>query len=179
MSGRYAGRLVLLVSPPPLCGQILPCVTMWRRGDSAHGGMDPKRAFSVSARHTSLRHLRLFLLHHPPDTAPSRRNGCNGPPLARVFRGATCSDPPLRTLHNFPVRQPELSSPITLKNRTLWFGELKLHGNKVVVSGWTWTGPVQEEIPLSNVTEFHRWQTTTSDEKGISFVLRRETGSTV
>lgn len=75
--------------------------------------------------------------------------------------------------------QPELSSPITLKNRTLWFGELKLQGNKVVVSGWTWTGPVQEEIPLSNVTEFYKWAPTTTDEKGTPFVLRWETGSTI
>jgi hypothetical protein len=69
------------------------------------------------------------------------------------------------------VREPKLSSPVTLKDRALWFGEIELYEDEIVISGWTWTDPVKEEIPLSNVKRFHRWP---PRRKGQNFHVSRE-----
>jgi hypothetical protein len=70
---------------------------------------------------------------------------------------------------------PRLSSPVTLKNCALWFGEIELHEGKIVISGWTWTGPVEKEIPLSDTTTFEKWTV----QEGPNFRLHFSEGNSV
>ncbi len=58
-----------------------------------------------------------------------------------------------------------LSSPVTLTGRLLWFGQLQLHEDDIVISGWTWSGPTTEIIPLRDVALFETW----SDRDGTNF----------
>ncbi|PSQ69241.1 MAG: hypothetical protein BRD26_06820 [Bacteroidetes bacterium QH_1_64_81] len=51
--------------------------------------------------------------------------------------------------------EPVLSSSFTLEGRTLWFGTIELHQEEVVISGWTWTGPVTERIDIEEI-KLHR-----------------------
>ena len=66
--------------------------------------------------------------------------------------------------------EPKLSSSVTLKDRALWSGEIELHEDKIVISGWAWTGPVEETVALSTVSRFYKW-TTSADSKRPNFRL--------
>lgn len=61
-----------------------------------------------------------------------------------------------------------LSSPVTLKNRTLWFGEIELKAEEVLISGWTWSGPTEKTIPIRSITTFETW----TKREGTNFRLR-------
>ena len=77
---------------------------------------------------------------------------------------------PLRPRPSSPPRQTEdakLSSPVTLKGQTLWFGKIELYENEIVISGWTWSGPVAEEIPIPSLLLFETW----SERQGTNFRL--------
>ncbi|MEF8866667.1 MAG: hypothetical protein V5A20_12990 [Salinibacter sp.] len=50
-----------------------------------------------------------------------------------------------------------LSSPVALLDRTLWFGEIQLHDDGITISGWTWGGTFQKQIPLREITVFETW----------------------
>jgi len=71
--------------------------------------------------------------------------------------------------------EAKLSSPITLKNRALWFGKIQLHDDRIVISGWTWTGPIEEKIQLSEITSLEKWSVT----EGQNFRLSRDGGAPV
>lgn len=79
---------------------------------------------------------------------------------------------PTRTLSRSPIRsvmsEATLSSPLSLKNGTLWFGEIELHEEKIVISGWTWDGPFEKDIPIRKITAFETW----ANRKGPNFRLR-------
>jgi len=67
---------------------------------------------------------------------------------------------------------PKLSSSIMLEDHTLWFGKMILHEDKIVISGWDWTGPVEESIPLAKINRFEKWTVS----EGPNFRLHRENG---
>lgn len=52
---------------------------------------------------------------------------------------------------------PLLSSSISLRNQTLWFGQIKLYEDHILLTGWTWTGRVREKIPLSEIRKVETW----------------------
>ena len=56
--------------------------------------------------------------------------------------------------------EPVLSSSFTLEGRTLWFGTIELHQEEVVISGWTWTGPVTERIDIEEIKKVEKWTVT-------------------
>ncbi len=56
--------------------------------------------------------------------------------------------------------EPVLSSSVTLEGRSLWFGTLKLYEEELVVSGWTWTGPVEERIAIDDIALVEKWTVT-------------------
>ena len=58
-----------------------------------------------------------------------------------------------------------LSSPLSLKGRTLWCGEIELHDEKIVISGWAWDGPFRKDIPIRKITVFETW----SHRRGANF----------
>lgn len=72
-----------------------------------------------------------------------------------------------------PADRPErttdvrLSSPAALKDRSLWFGKIELYENDIVISGWTWSGPTVERIPISNLLLFETW----AEREGTNFRL--------
>lgn len=47
--------------------------------------------------------------------------------------------------------------------------KIELHEDAVVISGWTWSGPVEETIPLKTITAFEKWIT----PKGQNFCFVR------
>lgn len=51
----------------------------------------------------------------------------------------------------------KLSSRLTLKDRAFWFGEIELREDQIVISGWTWNGPLEKKIPIRRVTTFETW----------------------
>jgi len=65
-----------------------------------------------------------------------------------------------------------LSSPFSLDNRTLWFGQIDLYENEVVISGWGWTGPVEERILLDDLRRVDKW----SVRRGPNVVLHTTNG---
>jgi hypothetical protein len=67
------------------------------------------------------------------------------------------------------LTSPILSSPVTLEAPNLWFGHIHLYEDEIVISGWTWTGPVDEAIPFSSVSGFEKWTV----RKGQNFRLGR------
>lgn len=79
---------------------------------------------------------------------------------------------PTRTFYRYSDRsvmsEATLSSPVSLHDRTLLFGEMELHDEKIVISGWTWDGPYEKEIPIRRITAFETW----SNRKGTNFRLR-------
>jgi len=68
-----------------------------------------------------------------------------------------------------------LTSPVTLLDRTL-FGEIQLYDDHVVVTGWTWTGPLHEEIPIREIIVFETWAGGKGDNY---FRIRRNEGASV
>ena len=57
----------------------------------------------------------------------------------------------------YGMSEPTLSSPVTLLDQTLWFGEIRLQDNEITVSGWTWTGPFRRRIPIRKIMVFETW----------------------
>jgi hypothetical protein len=55
------------------------------------------------------------------------------------------------------MSEPTLSSPVTLLNRTLWFGEMQLHDDEITISGWTWGGSFRRQIPIREISVFETW----------------------
>ncbi|WP_263785704.1 hypothetical protein [Salinibacter grassmerensis] len=84
-----------------------------------------------------------------------------------------------QTLYRFTYRsvmsEATLSSPLSLRGRTSWFGEIELYDEKIVISGWAWGGPFREEIPIRSITAFETW----SHRKGTNFRLRIEDQASV
>lgn len=68
------------------------------------------------------------------------------------------------------MSEAKLSSPVTLKNRALWFGKIELQEDQIVISGWRWTGPVKETIPIADINSFEKWTVL----KGQNFRLNRD-----
>lgn len=66
------------------------------------------------------------------------------------------------------MSEAPLSSPLSLKDGTLWFGEIELHDEKIVISGWTWDGRFEKDIPIRKIKAFETW----SNRKGANFRLR-------
>lgn len=56
--------------------------------------------------------------------------------------------------------EPVLSSAVTLEDRSLWFGTLELYEEELVVSGWTWTGPMEERIAIDDIALVEKWTVT-------------------
>ena len=52
---------------------------------------------------------------------------------------------------------PILSSSFQLERGTLWFGTIELYENKIVVSGWTWTGPVETQVSIDDIRHVEKW----------------------
>lgn len=44
-----------------------------------------------------------------------------------------------------------------MKDHPVWFGEIELREVEIVIFGWTWSGLVEETIPLNNVPRFKKW----------------------
>lgn len=84
-----------------------------------------------------------------------------------------------QTLYRFShwsaMSEATLSSPLSLRGRTSWFGEIELHDEKIVISGWGWDGPFREEIPIQKITAFETW----SHRGGTNFRLRIENRASV
>lgn len=59
-----------------------------------------------------------------------------------------------------PSREAILTSPITLRNRSIWFTEIELYREGIVISGWTWTGPVTERFPAGEIDLVEKWTVT-------------------
>lgn len=111
------------------------------------------------ASHAERRIVRRYLhrnadhVHHhgrellrPAQSAPSSETE-DTPPSAET------EDPsPSRRAEN-----AKLSAPVTLKGRSLWFGKIKLYEDELVISGWTWSGPTEETLPLPSITTFETW----------------------
>lgn len=56
--------------------------------------------------------------------------------------------------------EPVIDSNITLENRSLWWARLSLYEEELVLSGWTWTGPQEERIPIEDVELVEKWTVT-------------------
>ena len=52
---------------------------------------------------------------------------------------------------------PIYSHRCSLPDRTLWFGRARLFEDRVHVTGWTWRGRYQREIPVAEIDEVE-WQ---------------------
>ncbi|MFB6098969.1 MAG: hypothetical protein ABEK84_07655 [Salinibacter sp.] len=65
-----------------------------------------------------------------------------------------------------------MTSPVTLEHRSLWFATIELRREGIVVSGWGWTGPVTERIPIEEVAEVEKWTVT----QGPNFRLHTKSG---
>ncbi|MFB6098968.1 MAG: hypothetical protein ABEK84_07650 [Salinibacter sp.] len=65
-----------------------------------------------------------------------------------------------------------LESSLSLENRSLWFGNIQLYPDEVVISGWSWTGPVEERIPIDEIEMVEKWTVT----EGLNFRLRSMNG---
>lgn len=57
-------------------------------------------------------------------------------------------------------REPVIKSTIALKNRSLWWARLTLYEDELVLTGWTWTGPQEERIPIDGVDLVEKWTVT-------------------
>jgi hypothetical protein len=55
------------------------------------------------------------------------------------------------------MSEPSLSSPVTLLDRALWFGEIQLYDDEITISGWTWAGSFRRQIPIREITVFETW----------------------
>ena len=44
-----------------------------------------------------------------------------------------------------------------MEDRTLWFGTIELHQEEVVISGWTWTGPITERTTIEEIKKVEKW----------------------
>lgn len=62
----------------------------------------------------------------------------------------------------------KLTSPLTLEDIVLWFGSIELYPDKIVISGWSWTGKTEQEIPIQNISTFEKW----TNRKGPNFRIR-------
>lgn len=101
----------------------------------------------------------------PKQSSPSSETE-DTPPSAETGDAA----PSERTAETARPRRSEdarLSASVTLEDRSLWFGEIELYEDAIVVSGWTWSGPTAETIPLPSVTMFETW----SERDGTNFRL--------
>jgi hypothetical protein len=58
-------------------------------------------------------------------------------------------------------KEPILSKPATARDsRVRWLGCLDLYDEELVLSGWGWTGPAEERIPLSSIDAVEKWSAT-------------------
>lgn len=73
------------------------------------------------------------------------------------------------------MSEATLSSPLSLRDCTLWFGKIKLHEDKIVISGWTWDGPFEKDIPIRKITAFETW----ANRKGPNFRLQIDEGVSI
>lgn len=69
--------------------------------------------------------------------------------------------------------EPRFSASVSLDRRTLWFGTLTLHEDHLTISGWTWTGFSEWQIPINDIRHVVRWSSST---KGPNFGIRRKSG---
>lgn len=61
-----------------------------------------------------------------------------------------------------------LSSPVALENKTLWFGKIELKADEILISGWTWSGPAGKAIAIRSITTFETW----TEREGTNFRLK-------
>ena len=48
-------------------------------------------------------------------------------------------------------------SPSSLEGGTLWFGRIELQEVRIIITGWRWTGPMEETISLGNAIVVEKW----------------------
>jgi hypothetical protein len=65
---------------------------------------------------------------------------------------------------------PLLSSSVSVERQTLWFERIELIEHNVVISGWSWTGPIERPISLDAIRVVDRWEVT----EGPNFVFQTE-----
>lgn len=53
-----------------------------------------------------------------------------------------------------------LRSAITLRNRSLWFAEIELYREGIIISGWTWTGSGTVRFPAGEIELVEKWTVT-------------------
>lgn len=75
---------------------------------------------------------------------------------------------------SFSVPDARRSFDLTLENQTLWLGTLDLHDDHLSISGWSWTGPLQEDLPFDHIYLVERWPPT---RNGPNFVIYRKQSS--
>ena len=52
---------------------------------------------------------------------------------------------------------PILSTRCSLPGKSLWFGRAELYEERICLSGWTWSGRFQREIPLPVIERVKWW----------------------
>jgi len=57
----------------------------------------------------------------------------------------------------------------------LWFGTIELHEHKIVVSGWTWTGPVEKHVSIDDIRHVEKWTV----RKGPNFRITGNGGGSI
>jgi hypothetical protein len=67
-----------------------------------------------------------------------------------------------------------LSFDVDLERKPLWFGTLVLYDDHLKISGWSWTGPLQETIRFEHIPVVERWST---PKQGPNFIIHRTQGS--
>ena len=65
------------------------------------------------------------------------------------------------TLVGQTVKPPVLSKPVVSHSgSTRWCEHLELYDQALVLSGWEWTGPMEERIALSDIEVVEKWTST-------------------
>lgn len=54
---------------------------------------------------------------------------------------------------------PVLHSPVSLRQRSLWLGELALYEDRLTISGWKWTGAVVHPVPIAEIRKVEKRRT--------------------
>ncbi|GEM_PF-2165244 len=95
--------------------------------------------------------------------------------ISSPSEGAAHSEMEAQTGSPEATEENVLQAPVTLKGRALWFGKIALRTNKIVVSGWTWRGPITQAIPLRDILMFETW----AEREGSNFRVELNDGAPI
>lgn len=54
------------------------------------------------------------------------------------------------------MASPIITAPSGVPGHSLWFGRAKLFEDKIVITGWEWTGSYRQTVPLDQI-DSARW----------------------